>query len=168
MPDEPRRIPLMAKLNQVPRVATPPRFDELKAGTYTLRAPFFESDQAEGGALQVGLEPYEYEPEDKREVLATVREDLGRRSIELALPDGKPFTVESSIDDDSHRVDALGRAVASLIVEDSMMAWMNIEADGDEPLHAEGPEGLNRLVQNLTLFALLKQETAAKGTDTAS
>jgi len=152
----------MAKLHEVTGVTTPPDFNKLKAGTYTLRAPVFDSDKAEGGALQVGLEPYEYSQGDKREFTATVREDLGHRAIELALSDGKPFTIESSLDNDESRVDALGRAVVSVVVEDSMRAWMNIGADGDEPLEARGPEGLNRLVQNLTLFTLLQQEKAAQ------
>lgn len=152
----------MVKLEQVAGVTTPPDFDKLKPGTYTLRAPVFESDTAEGGALQVGLEPHEYEKEDKREFTATVREEFGHLAIELALSDGKPFTIESSLDDDESRVDTLGRAVARLVVEDSLRAWMNIEVDGDEPLEAQGTEGLNRLVQNLTVFTLLKQEAAVK------
>jgi hypothetical protein len=39
---------------------------------------------------------------------------------------------------------------------------MNIRADGEEPIVANGPEGLNRLVQNLTLFSLIKQKAAAE------
>ena len=152
----------MAKLYEVDRVTTPPDFDELLPGTYLLRAPFFESAEAEGGALQVGLEPDQFKEGDKRKVIATIRENAGRRAIELARADGKPFTVESSLDSDDSRVNALGRAVARLVIEDSFRAWMNIEADGEEPLTADGPEGLNRLVQNLTLFSLIKQRAAAE------
>ena len=39
---------------------------------------------------------------------------------------------------------------------------MNIRADGEDPLVADGPEGLNRLVQNLTLFSIIKQKAAAE------
>jgi hypothetical protein len=161
-PDELRRITPMAKLYEVDRVTTPTKFDELLPGTYPLRAPFFDSAEAEGGALQVGLEPDEFTDDDKREVIATIRERAGRRAIELARADGKPFTIESSLDDDESRINALGRAVTRLIIEDSLRAWMNIEADGEELLYAQGPEGLNRLVQNLTVFSLIKQKAAAE------
>ena len=152
----------MATLHDVYGVTTPPQFDELQPGSYTLRAPFRDSDGAEGGALQVGLEPYEYNPEDKREVIATISERLGHRAIELALPDEKPFIIESSLDDDESRVDVLGRAVTKLIVSDTMGPWMDVTADGEEPIEALGPEGLNRFVQNLVTFSLIKQEAAAK------
>ena len=152
----------MAELYKVERVTTPPDFDELLPGTYPLRAPFFASAEADGGALQVGLEPDEFTDDDKQEVIATIRESAGRRAIELARADGKPFTVESSLDSDDARVNALGRAVTTLLIEDSFSSWMNIRADGEDPLVADGPEGLNRLVQNLTLFSLIKQKAAAE------
>lgn len=152
----------MAKLEQVTGVTTPPDFNKLKPGTYTLRAPVFESDTAEGGALQVGLEPYEFDDTDKRKIVATIREDAGHLAVEVALATGEPFTIESSLDSDEGRVDALGRAAVHFIVRDSLNAWMDIEADGDEPLTANGPEGLNRFVQNLVAFSLLKQEAEAK------
>jgi len=151
----------MAELHKVERVTTPPDFDELLPGTYPLRAPFFDSAEAEGGALQVGLEPDEFTDDDKQEVVATVHESQGRRAIELVRADGKPFTIESSLDKE-FRISALGRAVTRLLIEDSLSPWMNIRADGEEPIVANGPEGLNRLVQNLTLFSLIKQKAAAE------
>jgi len=152
----------MAKLEQVTGVTTPPDFDKLKPGTYTLRAPVFESDTSEGGALQVGLEPYEFEDKDKRGIVATISEDLGHIAIDVSLASGEPFSIESSLDSDEGRIDALGRAAVHFIVRDSLSPWMDIEADGEEPLTANGPEGLNRFVQNLVAFSLLKQEAAAK------
>lgn len=151
----------MVKLEQVAGVTTPPDFDKLKPGTYTLRAPVFESDTAEGGALQVGLEPHEYEKEDKREFTATVREEFGRRVIEVALATGEPFTIESSLDSDKGRVNAISRATARLAVRDSMRAWVDVEADGDEPFTVNGPNGINRFVQNIVTFSLIKQEAEA-------
>jgi hypothetical protein len=152
----------MVKLEQVAGVTTPPDFGKLKAGTYTLRAPVFDSDNAEGGALQVGLEPNEFDDKDKRDIVATIREDFGHLAIEVALASGEPFTIESSLDSDEGRVNALGRAAVHFIVRDSLHAWMDIEADGEEPLMVNGPEGINRFVQNLVAFSLIKQEAATK------
>ena len=154
--------PPMAELCNVERVTTPPDFDKLLPGEHPLRAPFFPSAEAEGGALQVGLEPNEFTDDDKQEVIATIRQSAGRRAIELARADGKPFTIESSLDNDEVRINALRRAVTRLFIEESFGPWVNIRADGEDPLVADGPEGLNRLVQNLTLFYLMKQKAAAE------
>lgn len=147
----------MTKLHEVPLTTPPTEFNDLKEGSYTLRAPFFHGD-AEGGALQVGLQPDEYESDQKQELAVTVSGDLGQHAIALARLDGQQFSIESS--DNDYRKPVLSRPVAELIVRESLDGpWLGVEADGDDPLDVD-PAGLNYLTQILTAYTLRKQAAA--------
>jgi len=151
----------MTKLHEVPFAVPPTEFNDLEAGSHTLRAPFFRGD-ADGGALQVGLQPDEYSADEKEELTVTVSGGLGHRAIALARADGRPFTIENS-DDGHYRDPILSRPVAELIVAESLKGvWLDVEADGEESLDVDAA-GLNYLTHILAQYTLRKQK-ALRGT----
>lgn len=153
----------MTKLHEVPLAVPPTEFNDLEEGSYTLRAPFFPGD-TEGGALQVGLQPDEYESDQKQELSITVKGDLGHHALELARLDGQPFTIENS--DDGYREWVLSRPVAHLIVTESLGPWLGVEVDGEDPLDVDAA-GLNYLTKILATYTLAKQKAArANGAST--
>ncbi len=148
----------MTKLHEVPFAVPPTEFNDLEAGSHTLRAPFFSGD-ADGGALQVGLQPDEYSAHEKEELIVTVSGDLGHRAIALARVDEQPFTIENS-DDGHYRDPVLSRPVAKLIVTESLKGlWLGVEADGEESLDVDAA-GLNYLTHILAQYTLRKQAAA--------
>lgn len=146
----------MTKLHEVPFAVAPTEFNDLEAGSHTLKAPFFSGD-AEGGALQVGLQPDEYSANEKEELTVTVSGELGHRAIALARADERPFTIENS-DDGHYRDPILSRPVAKLIVAESLKGvWLGVEADGEESLDVDAA-GLNYLTHILAQYTLRKQK----------
>jgi len=152
----------MTEFREVPLAVPPTEFDDLTEGTHTLHAPFFTGN-AEGGALQVGLQPNEYESDQKHEVAVTVTGEIGQRAIALSRLDGLPFTIENS--DDGDRAPVLSRAVRSLIVAESLGLWLEVKADGDDPLDVDAA-GINYLTKILTTYTLSKQ-TSTPAHDTS-
>lgn len=151
----------MTRIPEVALAVPPAGFNNLEEGSYKLRAPFFKSN-IEGGALQVGLQPDEYDADQKEELTVTVTGSIGHHAVELARSDGQPFTVEYSTE--GYREPVLSRAVVRLLVEESLSNWLGVEADGAEPLDVD-PEGLNYLTHIVTTYALRKQaaDKAAHG-----
>jgi len=144
----------MTEFREVPLAVPPTEFDDLTEGTHTLHAPFFTGN-AEGGALQVGLQPNEYESDQKHEVAVTVTGEIGQRAIALSRLDGLPFTIESS--DDRYREPVLSRAVRQLIVAESLGLWLQVRADGNDPLSVDA-SGINYLTRILTAYTLSQQK----------
>ncbi len=152
----------MTEFREVPLAVAPTEFHKLEEGVYTLRAPFFAGD-AEGDALQVGLQPDGYESDQKHELTVTVIGGMGQRAIALSRLDGLPFTIENS--DDGDRAPVLSRAVRSLIVAESLGLWLEVKADGDDPLDVDAA-GINYLTKILTTYTLSKQ-TSTPAHDTS-
>lgn len=152
----------MTRFQEVPMAAPPTEFNDLEEGIYTLNAPFFTGKGSDQLALQVGLQPDEYEQDQKEPLAITVTGDLGHHAIELARVDGRPFTVESSEED--FRVPVLTRAVARLVVAETDGTWLEIGADdSDEPLDAD-PAGIGYLANILALYVHRKQIAEAERT----